>query len=344
MRAMRPTLRILGVSLVTALLLAACGSKPAPAPAAGPAPATPAKLDKVDLQLAWLMNAQSAAFASAVKQGIYKKYGLDVTLHAGGPNVDPIQTVVSGQMQFGIANSSGSLILARGQGLPVKALAAVYQKHPYAYFYKPDSGIKTPADLMGKRIGIQPTGHYLLTAFLGQAGLKESDVKVVMVGSDLTPLINNQVDATAAWVVNAAQVDALPGVQHFLTFDYGLRYFANVIFATDKTIQSNPDLVKRFVAASMEGLAFAMDNPAQSSKDVLASADNLTEAIERKTLDLSVPMWASSDTKANGLGYMNQDVWHEGMQTLVETNQMKAAIKVDDIFTNTYVTGNTPKR
>jgi len=345
MHMQRPFRYLVASALTLALLLAGCGTKTAPVPAKpDTAPTAPQKVDKVDVQLAWLMNSQSAAVASAIQEGIYKRYNLDVTLHAGGPNVDPIQNVVSGNMQIGIANSSGTVILAKSQGVPIKAIGTIYQKHPYSFFYKPESGITKPQDLKGKNIGIQSTGRYLLTAFLKKNGLKESDVKITTVGGDLGPLASGQVDAISAWMVNAGQLNAVPGAKYFLTYDSGLRYYANTFFTTDKMVKENPDILKRFMKGTMEGLAFSMDNQQKAVKAVLASAPNLQESIEAKTLELSIPLFLSDATKANGLGYMDKKVWEDGQQILIDTDQMKNAVIVDELFTNQFITNNTPKR
>lgn len=340
-----PFARPIAAMAAVLLLVTACGGKPAPtAPAGDKGGAAPQKLDKLDVQLAWLMNTQAAAIAAADKEGFYKKHGLDVVLHAGGPNVDPIQNVVSGKMQVGIANSNGTLTIARSQGVPVKAIGTIYQKHPYAFIFKPESGITKPEDLKGKNVGIQSTGHYLLTAFLGKVGMKESDVKVITIGSDMVPLANNQVDAASAWMVNAGQLAAVPNGKYFLTYDYGLRFYANTIFTTDKVIKDSPDLLKRFMAATMEGLAFAMDNPEKATQDVMDSAQNLNRDIELKTLQLSIPLFSSAATKTNGLGYIDKQVFQDGQQILLDTQQMKNKVNADDLVTVEFITNNTPKR
>ncbi len=298
---------------------------------------------KVTVQLAWLMNDESAGIAAAVKQGFYRQAGLDVTVKAGGPSVDPVVNVASGQAQFGVANSSGDLMLAAAQGIPVKAVAATYQKHPFAFFYLPGTGITRPADLRGKKIGIQATARYLLEAFLFKVGVPLKDVTVVTIGSNLVPLAEHQVAAASAWVINAGQTAAVPRAKYFLTYNYGLEFTGMVLFTTSKEIATRPAVVKAFVHASMQGWAWAMSHPKLAVRDVMDMASGLSEPMEYKTLLTSIPLIRDAVTRKQGLGYMLPSAWEQGEHILVDTHQLKKMLPIDRFFTNRFIAGNTPK-
>lgn len=326
---------------LAALLATACGAKaPAPAATQQPAPGkaeAPATLTKVTVQLGWLMNSEDAAVAVAQQRGFYKDAGLDVTIHPGGPNIDAVQQVVSGGAQFGIAASNGGLVLARGQQIPVKAIGAIYQKHPFGFFFKPSSGIKGPEDFKGKRIGFQATSRYLVDALLNRANVKQDDVKMITAGSDMAALMADKVDAVSAWVDDAAQTKGVPDAKHFLTFDYGLHYYGMVLFTTDKMISDQRDVVGKFLKATQKGLQFAIDHPDDAVSDVLKTAPNLDQATELATLKNGVSLLVSDDTKANGLLYMNPQIWQDGIKILVDSKQLKAEVKPDQVMTNEFL-------
>lgn len=324
---------ILGLMVV----LTACGSGETGGSVRG-------QLDKVKLQLGWLVNTQVAAVTVAKELGIYEKYGLDVEINPGGPNVDPIHNVVSGQMDIGMTSSAGALVLARGQGIPLKATGVLYQKHPFALFFKPESGIRSAQDMIGKTIGVQPTARWVLVAYLRHHGIDLNEVNITSVGGDLVPLASDQVDVITGWIINAGQLAAVPNAEYILTYDNGVRTYANPIFTTEKMIQERPDVLRRFMQATMEGLAYAIEHPDEAVEATLAVAPDLDGTLEAKTLEASIPLFTSPLTQEQGLGYMDVGVWQQTMDLLVATAQMPQPLEdVNSVFTNEFL-GDTPKR
>ena len=99
-----------------------------------------------------------------------------------GPGVDGVASVAAGRAQSGQLSSSPSLMLARSAGIPVKAFAAGYQKHPFTYFSLEGNPIREPRDMIGKTIATQPTAVILLKALLAKNGIAEDQVEVVKMG------------------------------------------------------------------------------------------------------------------------------------------------------------------
>ena len=102
----------------------------------------------------------------------------DFAIQPGGPNIDGVAIVASGRFEIGQVSSSPSLMLAASQGIPVKSFAVSVQEHPYAFFSLGSKPIRTPKDMIGKKIGIQATGKVLLSALLKKHDIPESDVEV----------------------------------------------------------------------------------------------------------------------------------------------------------------------
>src|SRR5262249_12806594 len=100
----------------------------------------------VSLQLGWFANAQMAADFTAIGKGYFKDAGLDVKIVPGGPSIDPVGVVASGSVLLGNVASIGVLVSGRSRGVPLKAFATAFQRHPFAFFFLKESGIKTPAD------------------------------------------------------------------------------------------------------------------------------------------------------------------------------------------------------
>src|SRR5437867_1396381 len=109
------------------------------------------------MQLGWFANAQMAGDFTAIGKGYFKDAGLDVKIVPGGPSIDPVGVVASNSVLIGNVASIGVLVSGRSRGVPLKAFATAFQRHPFAFFFLKESGIKTPADFAGKTIGIQGT-------------------------------------------------------------------------------------------------------------------------------------------------------------------------------------------
>jgi NitT/TauT family transport system substrate-binding protein len=165
-------------------------------------PASAASPAKIRLQLGWLASNGLLGEVVAMKKGYYAEQGIELEIVPGGPNVDGVAGVASGQSMLGQISSSPSVMLARGAGVPLKAIAAGYQKHPYAYFSRKGKPIRSAQDMIGKTVAIQPTGTILLRALLAKNNVLEDKVKIVNMGADMNQLVTGQADAVVGWLKN----------------------------------------------------------------------------------------------------------------------------------------------
>ena len=127
---------------------------------------------KVNMQLGWLASNGIMGEVVAKRMGYYyDEEGIELEVTPGGPGVDGVASVAAGRAQSGQLSSSPSLMLARSAGIPVKAFAAGYQKHPFTCFSLANNPIRTPQDMIGKTIATQPTAVILLRALLAKNGI-----------------------------------------------------------------------------------------------------------------------------------------------------------------------------
>ena len=143
----------------------------------------------VNMQLGWITGGNQIGEVAAKRLGYFAEEKIDFAIQPGGPNIDGVAIVASGRYEVGQVSSSPSLMLAASQGLPVVCFAVGAQQHPYAFFSLPRAPIKTPQDMIGRKIGVQATGQVLLTALLRKNGIPEDKVQKVIIGSDMTPLV-----------------------------------------------------------------------------------------------------------------------------------------------------------
>jgi NitT/TauT family transport system substrate-binding protein len=230
-----------------------------------------AALDSVSLITDFGYNGRHAYFFVALDKGYYKDAGLDVKILRGQGSVDAIRQVGAGNADFGFAEA-GSVALARGNDqVPVKLVAIVYAKPPQAIFCREDSGIKQPKDLEGPPIANPAGGSIpdLFPAYARAAGIDAGKIHWVIAGSESLPglLAANKVPCVGQFTVGEPLLQAQVRPAKLVRFAYsdvGLNYYGNGLVATEATIATKPDLVGRFVKATVNGMQAAFADPSEA--------------------------------------------------------------------------------
>ncbi len=309
--------------------LAATGSllRVTPAAAAGKA--------KVVMQLGWLASNGILGEVVAAKQGFYAKEGVELEIIPGGPNVDGVGGVAAGRSTLGQTSSSPSVMLARSAGIPIKAFAAGYQKHPFTYFSLSDAPIREPRDMIGKTIATQPTAKILLRALLAKNGIAEDQVEVVNMGSDMNQLMTGQVQAVTGWLTNTNALKILGDKRHdLMLWDTGIQLYANVYFATDQTLGEHADVLAGFLRGSAQGWGYARRNPQAAVNILVDTYPNLSREAEMAAVDPVLGFSFNETTRASGWAAMNRDNWAAQVDTYASLGQFKGSVpSVDDVMT-----------
>ncbi len=326
---------------LTAAALAASGVVSARRPPAASAQSP----GQVALQLGWFANAQMAGDFTAIGKGYFKDVALDVKIVPGGPSIDPVGVVASGSVLIGNVASIGVLVTGRSRGVPLKAFAAAFQRHPFAFFFLREAGIKTPADFAGKTIGIQATARPLLDAVLAKYQVPRDKVNVIIIGGTTAPLLTKQADVVTGWVINYAQNLPIQGKSdHFLLWDLGIRMYAYTYFTTDQVYTARKDVLTRYISAAGKGWLYAKDHPDEAVDYVLKSASGLERDMEIPTWKVSIPYISSSVTQQQGWGYMDPQVWGNLSDTYHSLDQIPRKVTPEEIMTNEIVlAAKTPK-
>ena len=149
--------------------------------------------DRVLIQYDWIMSNGQIGDVVAVDKGFFEEQGLQVQMTPGGPNSATISPVISGQARLAQFSGVSQLLLARSAGgVPIKYFATGYQQGPFAYFSLPRAPVRTPQDLIGKRVGIQPTARSSLDALLAKTKIDPAKVNIQTIGFDMTPLVGRR--------------------------------------------------------------------------------------------------------------------------------------------------------
>ena len=214
------------------------------------APRSAAAAARIVVKYDWLISNGQIGDVVALKKGYFEAEGLDVTLSPGGPNSATVPPVIAGQAKFGQFSDSAQLLLARAAGVPVKIMACGFRASPFAFYSLPRAPIRSVQDMVGKRIGVQPTARFVLDAILVKNKIDPSSLVVTNIGFDMTPLMTGQVDAVTGWITNTKALAVIgPDRIDLPMKDTGLPSYANVYFATDEALGRDAETLAKALRA-----------------------------------------------------------------------------------------------
>ncbi len=218
-------------------------------------------LDKVKLQLKWTHQFQFAGYYAAAEKGFYREAGLEVELIEGRPGVDFIREVVTGKAQFG--TEMPDLLLRRSAGDPVVVLAAIFQHSPVALICRADSGIKSPHDLVGRRVMLRSASNAELRAMITKEGVTLDRIRFQENSFDPDDLAQGRADAMSLYLTVYAPEFKQRGVAVTVLepINYGVDFYGDCLFTTERQLSQHPQRVRAFREASLRGWEYAMDHP-----------------------------------------------------------------------------------
>jgi NitT/TauT family transport system substrate-binding protein len=332
-------------SIVAGALLLSVGCAPAAPPASmaasqgtsassttasAPAGATPAR---IKFQHSWVANNQVTGYYAAVDKGFYKDEGLDVEVVMGGPNLDPIQTVMGGATTLGQADAQ-AVAAARAEGLPISVLGARYQKAPNALICRSEAGVNTPADVVGKRVGASPKDRPITETALTLAGVDTNRVQFTATGADLTPLLSGQIDCRHGFSSNepvALELQGFPTSVHLL-YDMGYKQQGQPLFASEETVRTQRDALVRFIRASIKGWQYSFDHPEEATRILLDKAADLDYEKELRSLKEDEVLMATSFTAQNGLFAIDPDTWKESLSLMIKAGAINRPVTNEELL------------
>ena len=294
----------------------------------------------ITFQLNWVAGGANAGFAAAVAEGYYKAAGLDVKLVEGNGSGNTAQLVASGRSQIAYADAVAiSQLIAKGA--PMKVLSTIYQSNPNEVSALKKTGIKSIKDLNGKKVGV-PSGSSqttMLPLFLKANNLKETEVNLInMPATSMVPaLLQGQVDAILG-SIDAYQIQLeAQGAQldNFRFADYGVPTVSTSIFANDSYIKDNGDVIKKFIAASLKGWSFALDNPEKAVKDLKIVFPEMNEKLAASELAAITPLFCSGGAKY--IGKAEDALWAKSQDLLSEVKLLPAGQDPKTYYTNAYL-------
>jgi putative hydroxymethylpyrimidine transport system substrate-binding protein len=259
---------------------------------------------KVTLMLDWFPNADHVPVYVARDKGFFGKEDLDVEILVPADPNDPPKLVAVGKVDFGISYQP-SVTIARSQELPIKAIGLLVE-HPLSTItFLKESGIRTPADFRGKRVGYStaPMEVILFEAVAQSAGLSRDDYELINIGFNLTPsLLTKKVDAVvgAYWNYEINEL-ALEGKEagYFPVEKYGVPdYYELVFIANDATLKKRREVAQRFVRAVEGAIRFTKRHPEDALRIYFQANPNIRKELDSRAFRDTLRVFATTQVQS----------------------------------------------
>lgn len=322
------------LALLVVLILTACSAKPAK---------DNAELIPVTLPVGYIPNVQFAPLYVAIEKGYFAEQGIALTVDYN-METDNVALVGAGNLDFAVV-SGEQVLLGRAQGLPVVYVMTWYQRFAVGVAALQESGIREPADLVGKKVGIPGlygASYIGFRALLQANGLQESDLTLDSIGyTQVETLVNRQEDAVVIYVSNEPIRLRAEGydVNVISLYDY-VELAANGLITNETAIREKPDLVRGMTAALLKGLVYTSD-PHNSAEvfsicekyvENLASMSAADKQVQKEVLQSSIALWQIEKG-----GVSNLAAWQNTQSILLEMGLISQPLDLEKAFTNEFL-------
>ena len=282
----------------------------------------------------WYAQAEHGGFYQAIAEGIYKKYGLDVTVKMGGPQVNIVQLMAAGQTDCVMGSSDIQQMQVREGGVPLVTVAAFMQKEPTVFITHDD--VRKVEELKGKTIFISSSAHRGYWPWLKvKYGLKDEQTRPYTY--NVQPFLADPNSAQQSYLTSDTFVLQKQGAKFntILFSDLGYPAYAATVTCMEKTVKDRSKQVANFIKASAEGWKSYLANPAPGNalikRDNPQMGDDLLAYSHRKMKEHAIV--AGGDAGKLGLLTMTDARWAQTLDFLRAAGMTKPGVEYKDAYT-----------
>jgi NitT/TauT family transport system substrate-binding protein len=307
--------------------------------------ATAQTADKIRLQIKWVPQAQFAGYFVAMDKGYYADENLDITIVPGGPDIIPEQQVVNGQADFGV-DWVASFLAFRDKGLPIVDIAQIYQSSGLMLVSKKTANITSAQALKGRNVGVWYGGNeFEFLALMDKLHYDpDKDLTVIKQGFTMDPFLAGQMEAASAMTYNEYQIVLESGVNpddlNVIRYnDQGVGMLEDNLFATEEMVSTKPDIVQRFVRASLKGWQSAIDDQAGAVDTVMKYVEpgSTTAAHQTRMMSEVAKLVMPPGMTADQIGVMDADRFKTTADIALKYNVITAPADPAKSYTNDFV-------
>jgi NitT/TauT family transport system substrate-binding protein len=301
-----------------------------------------AHAESVTFGLDWKAEAEYGGYYQAVATGIYAKHGLDVTVKQGGPQVNHTQLLLAGRLDYNICSNSFLALNFVKENIPFRTVASMFQKDPSVLIAHAGQGNDTFAALKGKPIMISSDTRVGWWNFL-KARFGYTDAQIRPYTFNLAPFLSDKAAVQQGFL--GSEPFSIKETAHedpvvMLVADAGFTGYASLISASDKRIKENPDQVKRFIDASIEGwYSYLNGDPAPGNALIKKENPEMTDALiayGRESMKKH-GILDSGDAAKDGIGAMTAARWAAFYGSVRDQGIYPAGLDVTKAYTLQFV-------
>ena len=289
----------------------------------------------------WKAEAEHGGYYQAIATGIYRQHGLEVTLRQGGPQVNHAQLLAAGRLDFNLAPNSFGPLNFTAENIPMVAVAALFQKDPSVLIAHPGQGNDSLAALKGKPIMIGSDTRITSWAFL-KSKLGYTDDQIRPYTFSVAPFLVDPGAVQQGYLSSEPFTIETQGVKPvvLLLADAGYSSYGSLIQTSDKLVQEKPDLVQRFVDASVEGwYGYLYGDPRPANELIKRDNPEMTDALLAygiaKIKEYGIV--DSGDAKTNGIGAMTEARWRDFLETMANAGVYSKDLDFHKAYTLRFV-------
>ncbi len=331
--------KFLYLVLVFSLALSACTGNSAIGISQGKTTNPPTT--KIRLPVGYIPSVQFAPFYVAIEKGYFLEEGLEIDFDYSF-ETDAVTLVGHENIPFAVV-SGEQVLLARAQGLPVVYVMTYYKDYPVSIVSKAEKNLRTPQDLIGKKIGtpILAGASYIgLRALLKKANIREDQITLDVIGyNQVEALALDHEDAAVCYTNNEPiQLEQQGYDLNILKVSDAVLLASNGVITNEAMVHKNPDLVRRMLRATLRGMRSTLEDPKMAYEvskkyiENLAKSTPQQEKTQKEILRATLDLWRSDP-----LGKTNPEAWENMQDILLDMGLLTKKMDINDAYTNEFI-------
>jgi NitT/TauT family transport system substrate-binding protein len=298
--------------------------------------------EKVTVRFTWKLKGEYAPLFVALEKGYYSAEGLEVQLSEGNGAQNVLKALAAGNEKFGYGPAVAAA-RAVSQGLPTKVIALYQTSAPMAVIAFPDTPLKGPKDLEGKRLAISvgETFGDMIHPFARINNVDLGKVQLIQMDASArtTQFLTRKVDVMSVYLSNELpQIEKRAGVKFNVVkvTDFGLNVLGSSMYVSSAFAEQKPDTVKKLLLATAKGYRDAMANPRDAAK-IMARHMVVPEQPDVLEQQVEATMVTTNAPAGQPIGWQAEADWRANLELLKETGDIVEVKPLNSYFSNAYL-------
>ena len=293
------------------------------------------KTGAIKLQQEWFPYAGYAGECEAVRLAALENVAIE--LIPGSESVDPIKLVLSGAADFGVAGAD-LVIGANAKGADLVVIGTINNISPTCFVVKSDSGIKSPSDFVGKKVGVLPgtNTERVYNLLMSRQSIDRGKIKEIPVPFDLQTFLLGQYDVRPAFIYDEPVSLDLKSISYEVIkpSDFGVKFVGTVYFTRKDLIAEHPDKVQILIDYLRKGWDSALANPKQAIDTLGSQFEGIDKDRELKALERGKPYFAG----VGGVLKSSQDNWQQTISAMEDLGEIpKGKVSIGEILDESFL-------